>query len=134
MGLHVGAKVGSISKGTGAVLAAEGLFAGVGADVSLQQPWTGEGLVADVALVREGVGSEMHFHGAGRFVEFAAGGAAVALLGLVAFGGLAVELNVFGEAGIGGVGFVAGLALVSRCWFGGGVGGSCWGWGWLGDG
>lgn len=67
-------------------MATEGLLAGVGSDVTLEEPRPGEGLVADVAFIGQSVGSQMHFHGAGGLVELTTCRAAVALLGLVAFG------------------------------------------------
>lgn len=94
-------------------------------DVSLQQPRTREGLLADVTLVGQRVRAQMHFHGARRFVEFAARRAAVALLGLVTLGGLTVELDVLGEARVRRVGLVARLTLVSWCWVSGRRRGRC---------
>ena len=38
----------------------EGFLSGVGSDVTLQQPGTGEGLVADVALAGQSVGLDVH--------------------------------------------------------------------------
>lgn len=63
VGLQVGAQVGAISEGTAAVRAGKRSLAGVRADVSLQQPGSGEGLPAGGADAGQGVGADVHLQG-----------------------------------------------------------------------
>lgn len=53
VGLHVGPQVGPIGEGFAAVTAAVRFFAGVGPEVTLQKPRTGEELAADAAAMGE---------------------------------------------------------------------------------
>lgn len=55
VGLQVGTQVGSISKSPVAVLTSEGALTCVCADVSSEQPWSGEGLAAGGAHTGQSV-------------------------------------------------------------------------------
>lgn len=107
MRLQMGAQVRAVGESTLAVLAVEGLLAGVRADVALQQPGAGEGLAADVALAGQRVRANVHLEGAQRHVHLVAVLAAERLLRLVALGSGTVELLVLGQAAEGGVGLAA---------------------------
>ena len=96
VGLKMSAQIGSVGEGSMAVLAAEGLLASMGADVALQQPGSREGFAADVAFAGQSVSSDVHFESAQGYVGFLAVLAAEGLFHLIAFGGRAVELLVFG--------------------------------------
>lgn len=109
----MGAQVGTVGEGAPAVVAREGLLAGVRADVSLQQPGPREGLAAQVALAGQGVRADVHLQRAQGGVHLGAVLAAEGLLGQVAFGGSAMELAVLAEAGVGRVGLAAVRALIA---------------------
>jgi len=114
VGLQMGPQIRAIGEGPVAVLAAEGLLARVGANVSLEEPWSGEGLAAQVALAGQRVGANVHLQSSQGNIGLVAILAAEGLLHLVALGGGAVELLVLGQAREGGVGFLAVRALVTR--------------------
>lgn len=112
MGLQVGAQVGPVGESPVAVLARERLLAGVGADVSLQQPWPAERLTAHVAYARQGVRADVHLERAERVVRLVAVLATERLGGAVRLVVGAVILLVLGQTGNGRVRFRASDALV----------------------
>lgn len=63
MRLQVRAEVGPVGERPSALGAAEGFLAGVGPDVSLQQPGPRERLPAEDALAGQGVGPDVHLQG-----------------------------------------------------------------------
>ena len=63
MGLAVSPEVRLVCKGSMALAALEWLLSGVGAQMSLQQPWPGEAFVAQRAMTRQCVGLGVNFEG-----------------------------------------------------------------------
>lgn len=106
MGLKVRSEVAPVGEGPLAVLAVEGLLAGVRPDVPLEEPRSGEGLSAKVTLAGQRVRADVHLECAQADVDLLAVLAGEGLLCL-AFGRGAVELLVLREAGVGGVGLSA---------------------------
>lgn len=108
--LEVSPEVAAVGEAAVALRALEGLLSRVGSDVALQEPRAREGLSAQVALARQGVGADVHLEGAQARVHL------VAVLAAEGLGsqGRAVELLVFAEAGVGGVGLCAFRAGVPR--------------------
>ena len=98
MGLHVGPQVGPISKLLATVSTPKRFLPGVASHVPLQKPRTGESLATDLALVREGVGEDMHGQGWHAHIQLVAD---VASLGSL-WGQLPVGLLVPGQVGAGG--------------------------------
>jgi len=111
VGLLMGSQVRAVGKGSWAVGALEGLLAGVGADVSLEQPGSREGLAADRALAGQRMGADVHLEGSNGGVQLATLLAGVRLLLLVTLGCGAVELAVLGQTHRGGVHLLALVAL-----------------------
>lgn len=103
MGLQMGAQVRLIGERTMTILATEWFVAGVGADVSLQQPWPRECLSAQMALAWFGVGANVHLEGAQRCVRLRAVGAIERFLCLIVAGRRAMELLMLGQTGICGI-------------------------------
>lgn len=103
MGLQMGTQIRLIGEGAMTILATERFVAGVGANVSLQQPWPREGLTAQMTLARLGVGANVHLEGAQRCVRLWAVGAVERFLCLIVAGRRAMELLVLGQSGICGV-------------------------------
>ena len=98
MGLHVGPEIGPISKLLATVSTPERFLSRVTSHVPLQEPWTGEALSTDLALVSEGVGEHMHGQGWHAHVQLVAD---VASLGSL-WRELPVGLLVPGQVGAGG--------------------------------
>ena len=98
MGLHVGPEIGPISKLLATVSTPERFLSRVTSHVPLQEPWTGEPLATDLALVSEGVGEHMHGQGWHAHVQLVAD---VASLGSL-WRQLPVGLLVPGQVGAGG--------------------------------
>lgn len=111
--LEVRPEVTPVCERTVAVLAAEGLLAGVRPDVALEQPRPRERLAAEVALAGQRVRPDVHLQRAQADVHLLAVFARERLLRL-ALGGGAVELLVFGQAGVRRVRFSAVRTLVPR--------------------
>lgn len=107
--LEVSPEVAAVGEAAVALRALEGLLSRVGSDVALQEPRAREGLSAQVALARQGVGADVHLEGAQARVHL------VAVLAAEGLGsqGRAVELLVFAEAGVGGVGLATITARVT---------------------
>lgn len=91
---------------------AEWFLARVGSNVSLQQPWPGEGFAAEMAFAGQSVCANVHFQGTGRRINLSALVASHHFLHLVALIGSAVELLMLGESRVGGIAFAAIGALV----------------------
>ena len=102
MSLEMRPEVGPVSKGAVTVLAGEGFLSSVSADVTLQQPRSGESLPTDLALTWQGVCADVHLQCSQGGVRLVAVLAAELFLGLQH----AVELPVLGQATVGGVGLV----------------------------
>ena len=107
VGLHVRAQVGAVRECLAAVCTAVGLLPCVGAQVALQQPGSGESLVADGALVPEVVCEDVHGERWHADVDLGAVGTLLGLLTVEA----AVGLLVAGQVGRGGV-LLAALATL----------------------
>lgn len=116
MCLKMGSQVRPVSEGTVAQRAGERLFARVRADVPLQKPWSWESLAAQDTLAGERVRPDVHLESTQGDVDLLAVLAAEGLLRRGVFIGCAVELLVFREAGVGGVGFWTEGALVPWSW------------------
>lgn len=114
MRLQMRSQIGFVGKGAIAVLAFEWLVAGMGANVSLQQPWSAKCFAAQRALAWFCVCFDVHFQRTAAGVRFRAELAIVGFFRLVVWRGDAMELLVLGEAGVGGIGFRAVGALVAR--------------------
>jgi len=67
-----------------------GFVSGVRPHVTLEQPGPGEGFVADLALVAEAVGQDVHLQGGGGHVTLVADVAALGIVGCQLFVGLTV--------------------------------------------
>lgn len=113
MGLQMCAQVRFVGERTMAELATEWLVAGVCADVTVQQPWTRECFAAQMAFAWFGMCANVHFQGALRVVRLRAVIAFEGLLGVAGSGCCAMELFVFVEARMCGIGFGAISALVT---------------------
>lgn len=126
VGLQVGPQVRAVGEGPVAVGTRERFFAGVGADVALQQPGPRERLAAHRALAGQRVGANVHLEGAQRHVHLLAVLARERFSG--AFAGGAVKLAVLRQPGKGRVAFAAVRALVADALaaFFGVVGGRGW--------
>lgn len=109
-------QIGAVGKRPIANIALERLLAGMGPDVTLQQPGSRERFAANVALARQRMRADVHLQRAHRRVLFAAVLAEELLLA-----GAVVLLAVLAQARIGGVAFVAVFAL-ELCGTGGGRG------------
>jgi len=107
-------QIRAICKRPVAMLATEGLLSRMSANVSLQQPWSREGLAAQIALAGQRVGANVHLEGTQRNIGLVTILAAEGLLHLITLGGRAMELLMFGQPGEGGVRFLAIRALVTR--------------------
>ena len=57
-------QVGLVSEGAGTFSAGKRFLSGVSAEMSLQQPGSGEGLPAVLALAGQSVGPDVHLEGA----------------------------------------------------------------------
>lgn len=115
MGLEMSAQVGAVGKGARAVLAREGFLARVCPDVTLEEPWSGEGLTAQKALAGQRVRPDVHLEGAQRNVDLFAVLAAKGLFVSRLLSG-AVQLLVLGQTAVGRIGLVTIWALVAgRC-------------------
>jgi len=99
VGLHVGPQVGPVGKRLLTHGAQVGLVASVRAQVTLQQPRPGEGLVAHGALVAQVMSQHVHRQGGHGHVHLAAD---MALLGRVGVQ-TPVGLLVAAQVGAGGV-------------------------------
>lgn len=113
VGLEVSPQVGAVCEGPVAVLAGEWLLSSVSPDVSLEEPRSGEGLPAELALAGESVRSDVHLECTQRDVHLLAVLAAECLLGGGVLVGRAVELLVLREARVRRVGLGAEVALVA---------------------
>lgn len=103
VGLEMGSQVGAVSKGAAAVGAGEGLLAGVGPDVALQQPGPGEGLPAGATHAGQRVASDVHLESTQ---------ADILLVAVFAVEGLA-RLGVFGHGETGQL-----LGQLAQAWEG----------------
>lgn len=99
VGLQMRPEVAAIGERAIAVLTAERFLAGVSPDVTLEEPRPGEGLAAEMALARQGVGPDVHLQRSHADVDLLAVLAGERFLGL-SFGGGAVELLVLRESGV----------------------------------
>lgn len=111
VGLLMSSQVRAVGKGSWAVGALERLLSSVGADVSLEQPGSREGLAANGALAGQSVGADVHLQGSNGGVQLSTLLAGVGLLLLITLGCRAVELTVLGQAHRGGVHLLALVAL-----------------------
>ena len=108
--LDVGPQVALVRKALGTDVAGERLLAGVGADVSLQQPRPGEVLAAVGAGAAGTVRPQVHGQGGGAAVDARAVRALASAAGAGSSG--TVRLAVTGQVTAGAVGLAALLALV----------------------
>jgi hypothetical protein len=99
MGLHVSSQVGPVCKGLATMSTAVGFVSGMRTHVALQQPRTGEGLAAHVALMGQVVGEHVHGQGWHAHVHLVT---YWALLGVVGVEG-AMGLPMAREVAAGGV-------------------------------
>lgn len=94
----MGPEVGAVGEGTVTKRTREWLLAGMGTDVSLQQPRSRESFAAEDTLAGEGVRPNVHLQGTQGHVDLLAVLAAEALLGGGLLVGGAVELLVFRQS------------------------------------
>ena len=108
--LHVRPQVWSVCKWFSANIAGVRLVSGVGAEVSLQQPGTGESFATELALVVEVVGEDVHGEGGHADIHLAAD---VTLLG-ISWVQTAVGLPMSTQIAAGGIVFATVGACVLR--------------------
>lgn len=114
MGLQMSSEVGTIGECAMTMLTAEWLLAGVGADMTLQQPWPGESFAADIAFAGQSMGTNMHFQGSQRNVGLITIFAAKGFLHLISLSGRTMELLMFGQTRESGIGLLTIRALIAR--------------------
>lgn len=114
MSLEMSSQIRAIGKGSAAVVTRERFLTRVGADVSLQQPRSGECLAAKVALARESVGPNVHFQRTQGGIYLCAIFAAERFPSKATLSSCAVVLLVFGETRVRRVGFSTIGALIAR--------------------
>lgn len=112
--LEMSTEVGAVGERPVTKRTREGFLAGVGTDVSLQQPWSREGFATEDTLAGEGVRPDVHLESTQRHVDFLTVLAAEALLGGGLLVGGAVELLMLRQSRVRGVGLGTEGTLVPR--------------------